>query len=99
MKRTVYTISAYCFLVLPFLTATPALAQGVGIGTATPDASAQVQVSSTTQGVLAPRLSAAQRSAMVHPANGLLVFQTDGIGAAVDDGHIAAGRRSVVTGG
>ena len=44
MKRTVYTISAYCFLVLPFLTATSTLAQGVGIGTATPDASAQVQV-------------------------------------------------------
>jgi len=52
--------------------------QSIGIGTATPQASALVQVSSTTQGILAPRLSSAQRNAIVNPATGLLVFQTDG---------------------
>jgi serine/threonine-protein kinase len=53
-------------------------AQSVGIGTTTPDASARLQVSSTNQGFLLPTLTAAQRSAIVNPATGLLVFQTDG---------------------
>src|SRR4051794_36842247 len=53
-------------------------AQSVGIGTATPDPSARLQVSSTNQGLLLPTLTAAQRSAISNPAKGLLVFQTDG---------------------
>ena len=56
----------------------PAVAQNVGIGTTTPDASAQLDISSTTKGVLMPRLTAAQRAAIVAPANGLMVYQTDG---------------------
>src|SRR3954447_5204768 len=53
-------------------------AQSVGIGTATPDPSARLQVSSTNQGLLLPVLTAAQRTAIANPATGLLVFQTDG---------------------
>ncbi|WP_460676123.1 beta strand repeat-containing protein [Hymenobacter coalescens] len=60
----------------------PALAQtpGVGIGatTFTPDASALLELRSITQGVLAPRMTAAQRNAIASPAPGLLVYQTDG---------------------
>jgi len=52
-------------------------AQSVGIGTATPNASAQLDVSSTSKGLLAPRMTQAQRNAILSPAPGLLVYQTD----------------------
>lgn len=52
--------------------------QNVGIGTTTPAASAQLDVNSTTKGFLPPRMTTAQRSAIAAPAEGLLVFQTDG---------------------
>ncbi|MCZ2477774.1 hypothetical protein G9H58_06840 [Aquirufa antheringensis] len=55
-----------------------ALAQ-TGIGTTTPDASAKLDVSSTTKGLLAPRMTAAQKTAISLPANGLLIYQTDGV--------------------
>ncbi len=48
-----------------------------GMGTNTPDASAILDMQSNTQGVLVPRLTSAQRNAIVTPANGLLVFDTD----------------------
>jgi len=53
------------------------MAQNVGIGTTTPNASALLDVSSTSKGFLPPRMTAAQRTAIFSPANGLLVYQTD----------------------
>ncbi len=50
----------------------------VGIGTVTPHSSAMLDVSSTTQGFLAPRMTVAERTAIASPATGLLVYQTDG---------------------
>lgn len=50
----------------------------VGIGTTSPDASALLDMSSTGKGVLLPRMTAAQKSAIASPATGLLVYQTDG---------------------
>jgi hypothetical protein len=49
----------------------------VGIGTVTPDGSAMLDVTSTTRGLLLPRMTAAQRTAIATPANGLMVYQTD----------------------
>jgi len=49
----------------------------VGIGTVTPDASAQLDVKSSAKGVLVPRLTSVQRSGIAAPADGLLVYDTD----------------------
>lgn len=65
-----------------FLSLSPLLvkAQGMAINTtgSVANASAMLDVSSTTQGVLVPRMTAAQRTAIAAPATGLLVYQTDG---------------------
>ena len=50
----------------------------VGIGITTPAASAKLQVESTTQGFLPPRMTAAQKNAITSPAEGLMIYQTDG---------------------
>lgn len=42
-----------------------------------PDNSAMLDVKSTTRGFLAPRMTLAQRNAILTPATGLLVFQTN----------------------
>jgi trimeric autotransporter adhesin len=42
-----------------------------------PDPSAMLDVKSTTSGLLVPRMTQAQRTAIVSPAAGLLVYQTD----------------------
>lgn len=53
--------------------------QGVGINTTSEpaDESAILDVSSTTQGMLAPRMTTAQREAIASPATGLLVFDNE----------------------
>jgi len=48
----------------------------VGIGTPFPDASSLLDVSSTTQGMLTPRMTSVQRAAIASPATGLLVYDT-----------------------
>ena len=46
----------------------------VGIGTATPAASAILDLTDTQRGLLVPRLTTAQRTAIAAPANGLMVY-------------------------
>ena len=52
--------------------------QSVGVGTATPNAAAVLDVTSTSQGLLLPLMKTFQRAAIVSPPQGLLVYQTDG---------------------
>lgn len=54
-------------------------AQSVGINATgnSPDASAMLDVQSTTQGMLVPRMTSLQRSAINSPATGLLVYDID----------------------
>jgi hypothetical protein len=60
------------FFLLPFLGNSQ-----IGIGTVTPNASSVLDISSTTQGMLAPRMTTAQRNAITAPADGLMVYDTD----------------------
>jgi trimeric autotransporter adhesin len=70
----------YLLLILLFYLSVPSLAQtaGIGIGTTSPNSSAILDVKSTTKGLLIPAMTAAQKNAIVNPATGLLIFQTDG---------------------
>ncbi|MDA9874421.1 DUF1566 domain-containing protein [Flavobacteriaceae bacterium] len=65
----------FTFLATVLLTATT-YAQ-VGIGTTTPDASAALDITSTTGGLLVPRMTAVQRDAITSPAQGLIIFCSD----------------------
>jgi len=49
----------------------------VGIGTTQPDQSAVLDIKSSSQGLLIPRMSLQQRNSIQNPANGLMVYQTD----------------------
>jgi hypothetical protein len=49
----------------------------VAIGTSTPNASSLLDLSSTTKGLLLPRMTKAQRNAIVNPSEGLAIYQTD----------------------
>ncbi|MBF4464285.1 hypothetical protein [Flavobacterium sp. LC2016-12] len=48
----------------------------IGIGTVTPNVSSVLDITSTTKGMLAPRMTTAQRTAIVTPAESLLVYDT-----------------------
>jgi hypothetical protein len=52
-------------------------AQNVGIGILTPDASAQLHISSTTKGLIIPRMTSAEKLLIASPADGLMVYDTD----------------------
>jgi hypothetical protein len=52
--------------------------QKLMLGRTSPHPSAMFQIDSTTGGVLFPRMTQAQRQAIPSPANGLVVYQTNG---------------------
>jgi uncharacterized protein (TIGR02145 family) len=61
--------------ILVFLACTiNGMAQGIGIGTTTPAASAQLDVSSTTKGFLPPRMTTTERNAIASPVAGLVIY-------------------------
>ena len=51
----------------------------IGLGTATINAAALFQMDSTTRGFLPPRMTQAQRQAIVTTPEGLIVYQTNGV--------------------
>ena len=48
----------------------------IGIGTTTPNASAKLEIASTTQGFLPPRMTTAQRNAISSPSAGLTIYNS-----------------------
>lgn len=67
-KTTTLILAIFCSL--------SSMAQ-IGIGTTTPNTNAALDVVSTTQGMLFPRMTTAQRNAISSPAQGLTIFNTD----------------------
>lgn len=76
MKKIYRVIVIACALFLPVTM----FGQGVSVNTtgASAHASAMLDVSSINAGFLTPRMTQAQREAISNPAQGLLVFQTNG---------------------
>ena len=66
----------YIFSII-LLSVTISYAQ-VGIGTTTPNASSMLDIESTNSGLLIPRMTLAQKTAIATPATGLLIYQTNG---------------------
>jgi hypothetical protein len=64
------------FILLFIVFSTTAFAQ-VGIGTAFPDPSSILDIQSTDQGLLVPRMTSLQRLDIDNPAKGLIIFDTD----------------------
>lgn len=66
------------FILVCLVLSISGLAQNVGISEdgSTPDASAILDIKSTDKGLLVPRMTTAQRTAIASPANGLLVFDS-----------------------
>lgn len=77
MKRnfTLFLKTNFCFFAIFCMTQN--INAQVGIGTTTPAASSALDITSTTQGLLTPRMTTAQKTAIATPANGLLVYDTD----------------------
>lgn len=80
MKTTHYIKMIQILLTLSVLLLSPiAILSQVAINTdgSAPDNSAMLDVKSTTKGLLMPRMTLAQRNAIVNPMNGLLIYQND----------------------
>jgi len=60
----------------------------VGVGTSSVDASAKMQIDSTTQGFLVPRMGEGEINSIASPAAGLMVYNTDINHMCMFDGSI-----------
>jgi hypothetical protein len=69
-KLFAIAVLSFCLLL-----AADSRAQSVGIGTTTPSPSAQLDITSTTKGILIPRMTQAERD-LLAPVQGLLVYNT-----------------------
>lgn len=64
------------FLAVLFLLSVGFAQAQVGVGTTLPDSSAALDVTSTTKGLLIPRMTTTERNAIATPATGLQVYDT-----------------------
>ncbi|MEO8149106.1 MAG: hypothetical protein ABI723_15785 [Bacteroidia bacterium] len=71
MKR-----NSYILICLLMMFANSVFAQSVGINNPVPNATSALDITSTTKGLLIPRMTTAQRIAISTPATGLLVYDT-----------------------
>ena len=72
MKSLQFLTTTLLFLIITNITAQ------VGIGNSNPHESAALDITSTTAGLLVPRMTETQRDAITSAATGLMIYQTDG---------------------
>ncbi len=84
MKKQYFTGFVYTVLLLTILFLQTAKGQNIfpstgaaGIGTVSPNASSLLEIKSTSQGILIPRMTKTKRDAIVSPAEGLLIYQNN----------------------
>ncbi|MCB9355598.1 MAG: tail fiber domain-containing protein [Lewinellaceae bacterium] len=77
MRKTTNHMRTLLFLCFLSLSAPLAAQVAINQDNSTPDPSAMLDVKSSDKGLLIPRMTTAQRDAIVSPATGLLVFDTD----------------------
>jgi hypothetical protein len=71
--------------------------QNVGIGTTTPNSSAILDLTSTTRALLIPRMTFTERGAIVSPAAGMIVYQTNTVGTSAFGFYVYEGVGLVAT--
>ena len=72
-----YTLKQPLILFFLSLLLSYAASAQIGIGTTTPNSRSILDVTSSTQGILVPRLTTAQLNAIVSPPQSLMVYNTD----------------------
>ncbi|HYV90544.1 MAG TPA: tail fiber domain-containing protein, partial [Chitinophagales bacterium] len=85
MKTQSFKLIAFITIAIGLFSINPVMAQtntfpttgAGGIGTTTPNASSLLDITSTTKGMLVPRMTKTQRDAIATPATGLLIYQTN----------------------
>ncbi len=72
MKEKLILLMFFTVFMMQFL-----FSQNVGIGTNTPNSKAILDIKATDKGILFPRLTSAQRNAIVNPPDGLHIYNKD----------------------
>jgi hypothetical protein len=77
MKKNI--LKGFVVICLAIIAQNNAVAQNVAINStgAAPNASAMLDITSTSSGILIPRMTSAQRTAIATPATGLMVYDTN----------------------
>lgn len=75
MKTVNKTITG--IILISFLFINNTVTAQVGIGTTNPDVSSMLDIQSTSKGILIPRMQTSDRTSILSPVTGLLVFDTD----------------------
>lgn len=70
MKKQIFTTA----LMILFAGKIATAQVGIGVSTSNVNPSAQLEVSSTTKGLLPPRMTTVQRNAIANPAAGLIIY-------------------------
>ncbi len=76
MKLTAFLKTLLLAIAVIFTTTVINAQSNLGVGTASPDASAKLDITSTNQGILVPRMTTTARTGIAAPAKGLMVYDS-----------------------